>query len=130
MLFLGSRRWQFLPVFAAIFFSFQKMSCVSEETTNRLYTQDLATGDMFMLPKGMVHYQFNQGNSTATARSAFRSATPGLVSVPLAVFNTGIDKAVLAKSFKTDEATIQKLRQAWLPVLLTNRLMPAYHAVF
>ncbi|KAF6987539.1 hypothetical protein CFC21_005175 [Triticum aestivum] len=80
------------------------------DTANRLYTQDLATGDMFVFPKGTVHYQFNQGNSTATALSAFGSATPGLVSVPLAVFDTGIDNTVLAKSFKTDEATIQKLK--------------------
>ncbi|KAM3406327.1 hypothetical protein ACQJBY_000428 [Aegilops geniculata] len=80
------------------------------DTANRLYTQDLAAGDMFVFPKGAVHYQFNQGNSTATALSAFGSAAPGLVSVPLALFDTGIDNAVLAKSFKTDEATIQKLK--------------------
>uniref|UniRef100_A0A452XPR2 Germin-like protein n=4 Tax=Triticinae TaxID=1648030 RepID=A0A452XPR2_AEGTS len=80
------------------------------DTANRLYTQDLGPGDMFVFPKGTVHYQFNQGNSTATALSAFGSATPGLVSVPLAVFDTGIDNTVLAKSFKTDEATIQKLK--------------------
>uniref|UniRef100_A0A0D3HA79 Germin-like protein n=1 Tax=Oryza barthii TaxID=65489 RepID=A0A0D3HA79_9ORYZ len=71
-------------------------------TPNKLYTQDLAAGDMFVFPKGMVHFQFNSGNQPAMALSAFGSAAAGLVSVPVTVFGTNIDDAVLAKSFKTD----------------------------
>jgi quercetin dioxygenase-like cupin family protein len=80
------------------------------DTTNKLYTQDLAAGDMFVFPKGMVNFQFNSGNQPAMALSAFGSAAAGLVSVPVTVFGTGIDEAVLAKSFKTDVPTIQKLK--------------------
>ncbi|PNT68692.1 putative germin-like protein 9-2 [Brachypodium distachyon] len=81
-----------------------------DAAAGRLYTQDLAAGDMFVFPKGTVHYQYNMGGQDAVALSAFGSAAAGLVSVPVAVFETGIDDAVLAKSFKTDEATIQKLK--------------------
>ncbi|KAF0911531.1 hypothetical protein E2562_011161 [Oryza meyeriana var. granulata] len=80
------------------------------DTTNKLYTQDLTTGDMFVFPKGMVHFQFNKGTQPAMAVSAFGSAAAGVVSIPVTVFGTGIDDAVLAKSFKTDVPTIQKLK--------------------
>jgi quercetin dioxygenase-like cupin family protein len=78
------------------------------DTTGKLYTQDLAEGDMFVFPKGLVHYQYNPGQSPAVALSAFGSAAAGTVSVPVTVFGTGIDDAVLAKSFKTDVLLIAK----------------------
>ncbi|XP_040993716.1 germin-like protein 9-3 [Juglans microcarpa x Juglans regia] len=81
------------------------------DTTNKLYTQVLQTGDLFVFPKGLVHYQFNSdANSSATAISAFGSVNAGTVSVPTTVFTTGIDDAILAKSFKTDVATVQRLK--------------------
>nr|ADB85399.1 putative germin-like protein subfamily [Phyllostachys edulis] len=72
---------------------------------------------MFVFPKGLVHYQFNQGQGSkpATALSAFGSAAAGLVSVPVTVFGTDIDDAILAKSFKTDVPTIQKLKAVLTP---------------
>ena len=84
-------------------------------TANRLYTQDLGPGNMFVFPKGLVHYQSNPGQSRAVALSAFGSSAPGTVSVPVTVFGTGVDDAVLAKSFKTDLPTIQKLKAALTP---------------
>ncbi|KAL6838499.1 hypothetical protein ACP4OV_031744 [Aristida adscensionis] len=85
------------------------------DTANKLYAQDLAAGDMFVFPKGTVHWQYNAGNAPAMALSAFGSAAAGLVSVPVTVFGTGIDDAVLAKSFKTDVPTVQKLKAALTP---------------
>ncbi|KAL6838497.1 hypothetical protein ACP4OV_031742 [Aristida adscensionis] len=85
------------------------------DTANRLYTQDLAAGEMFVVPKGLVQWQYNAGTAPAKTLSAFGSAAPGLVSVPVTVFGTGIDDAVLAKSFKTDVATVQKLKAALTP---------------
>ena len=46
--------------------------------------------------------------------SAFGSANSGTVSVPNSVFNTSIDDGVLAKFFKTDFLTTQKIK-AGLP---------------
>ncbi|KAF7047023.1 hypothetical protein CFC21_056013, partial [Triticum aestivum] len=85
------------------------------DTAGKLYTQDLAVGDMFIFPKGLVHYQSNPGQSPAVALSAFGSAAAGTVSVPVTVFGTGVDDAVLAKSFKTDLPTVQKLKAALTP---------------
>ncbi|XP_048573098.1 putative germin-like protein 9-2 [Triticum urartu] len=85
------------------------------DTAGKLYTQVLVAGDIFVFPKGLVHYQYNQGPNPATAFSAFGSAAPGTVNVPASVFGTGIDDAVLAKSFKTDFWTVQKLKAALTP---------------
>ncbi|KAJ9699539.1 hypothetical protein PVL29_008231 [Vitis rotundifolia] len=81
------------------------------DTANKLYTQTLQFGDMFVFPKGLVHFQYNADTEEpATALSAFGSANAGTVSVPPSVFATGIDDGILAKSFKTDVATIQKIK--------------------
>ncbi|XP_058088859.1 germin-like protein 9-3 [Magnolia sinica] len=86
------------------------------DTTNKLYTQTLQTGDMFIFPKGLVHYQYNaHSDSPATAISAFGSANAGTVSIPSTIFATGIDDGILATAFKTDIQTVQKLKAGLAP---------------
>ena len=86
------------------------------DTTNKLFTQRVEAGDMFVLPKGLVHYQFNcDEKDFAIAISAFGSAAAGTVSVPSTVFANGIDDQILAKSFKTNVDTIQKLKAGLSP---------------
>ncbi|XP_071701044.1 germin-like protein 9-3 [Rutidosis leptorrhynchoides] len=81
------------------------------DTTNMLFTQTLQQGDIFVFPKGLVHFQYNcDAKNPALALSAFGSANAGTVSVPNSVFNTTIDDQILALSFKTDVATIQKIK--------------------
>ncbi|XP_057778659.1 germin-like protein 9-3 [Salvia miltiorrhiza] len=81
-------------------------------TSNYLFTQTLQAGDIFVFPKGLLHYQYNAaGNKApAIALSAFGSASAGTVSIPAAVFNTSINDPILAASFKTDDGTIEKLK--------------------
>ncbi|KAF8675258.1 hypothetical protein HU200_047932 [Digitaria exilis] len=80
-----------------------------------VYTAALEAGDMFVFPKGMVHWQWNNGSDVARAFSAFGSASPGTISLPTALFETGIDDAVLEKSFHTDEATVEELKHDLAP---------------
>ncbi|XP_049379331.1 germin-like protein 9-3 [Solanum stenotomum] len=81
------------------------------DTTNKIFTQTLQTGDVFVFPKGLVHYQYNaDAENCAWGISAFGSANAGTVSVPNSVFNTSIPDNILAKSFKTDIITIQKIK--------------------
>lgn len=64
-----------------------------------------------MFPKGLVHFQFcNSQKNPALAVSAFGSSNAGTVSLPKTVFSSGIDAGILAKSFKTDVATIEKIK--------------------
>ncbi|KAL5763728.1 hypothetical protein ACOSQ2_016322 [Xanthoceras sorbifolium] len=86
------------------------------DTTNKLYVQKLQVGDMFVFPKGLVHYQYNaDGKNPATAFSGFGSANAGTVSVPVTLFGTDISDGILAKAFKTDVATVQKLKAGLAP---------------
>lgn len=86
------------------------------DTTNKLFTQTLQTGDLFVFPKGLVHFQYNADEKNpALAISAFGSCNAGTVSIPSTVFATGVDDNILAKSFKTDVATIQKLKAGLAP---------------
>ncbi|XXG49004.1 hypothetical protein AAC387_Pa02g3303 [Persea americana] len=86
------------------------------DTTNKLYTQTLQIGDVPVFPKGLVHYQYNPDDENpATAISSFGSASAGTVSVPSSIFSSGIDDGILAKSFKTDVATIQKIKAGLTP---------------
>lgn len=81
------------------------------DSKNKLYTQTLQQGDIFVFPKGLVHFQYNaDAKIPALAISAFGSANAGTVSLPNSLFNSTIDDTVLAWSFKTDVATIQKLK--------------------
>ncbi|CAI9292322.1 unnamed protein product [Lactuca saligna] len=84
------------------------------DTTNKLFSQTLQQGDIFVFPKGLVHFQFNSDSKNpALALSAFGSASAGTVSVPNSVFNSTIDDQILAMSFKTDVATIQKIKSGF-----------------
>ncbi|XP_031250051.1 germin-like protein 9-3 [Pistacia vera] len=86
------------------------------DTTNKLYNQTLKLGDIFLFPKGMVHYQSNDDpKQPAAAIAAFGSANAGTVSVPTSVFTSGIDDNILAKAFKTDVSTIMKLKAGLAP---------------
>ncbi|XP_074352380.1 putative germin-like protein 9-2 [Apium graveolens] len=86
------------------------------DTSNKLYTQLLQPGDIFVVPKGLLHYQYNaNANINATALTAFGSANGGKVTLPVALFETGIDDEILAKSFRTDIATVQKIKAGLAP---------------
>ncbi|CAN4119201.1 unnamed protein product [Withania somnifera] len=81
------------------------------DTTNKIFNQTLQTGDVFVFPKGLVHYQYNaDANNCARDISAFGSENIGTVSDPITVFNTGIPDNILDMSFKTDIMTIHKIK--------------------
>jgi quercetin dioxygenase-like cupin family protein len=86
------------------------------DTTNKLFTQTLQTGDMFVFPKGFVHFQYNAAaKAPAVAVSAFGSANAGTISISSTLFKTSIDDNILALSFKTNVATIQHLKAGLAP---------------
>ncbi|GLJ48656.1 hypothetical protein SUGI_1026520 [Cryptomeria japonica] len=81
------------------------------DTTRKLFTQTLTKGDLFVFPKGLLHYQLNtDADNEALAIFAFGSANAGTVLVPSTLFTTGIPNDVLAKSFRTNTQTIELLK--------------------
>nr|ALT56983.1 germin-like protein [Lilium regale] len=79
----------------------------------RLISKILKAGDVFVFPKGLVHFQFNQdGTKPAVSLSGLSSQNPGLVTVANAVFgsNPPIWDDVLAKAFQLDKKTVDWLQ--------------------
>lgn len=86
------------------------------DTTNKLYTQTLHEGDLFIFPKGLVHYQYNADpKRPAMGIAAFGSASAAVVSLPTTLFASGVDDGTLAKSFRTNVATIKKIKAGLVP---------------
>ncbi|PKA63024.1 Germin-like protein 9-3 [Apostasia shenzhenica] len=83
------------------------------DSAGKLFTQQLNPFEVFLFPKGLVHFQANLSPRVyGVALSAFGSSNAGTISLPKAIFGSGIDAEVLAKAFKTDAATVGKLVSA------------------
>lgn len=82
------------------------------DSGNKLYTKVLQRADVFVFPKGLVHYQINLSNKTAVAYAAFSSSNPGTISLPLNIFASGIDDVVLETAFKVDGGVVDELQAA------------------
>ncbi|KAL3679312.1 hypothetical protein R1sor_022268 [Riccia sorocarpa] len=75
----------------------------------KLFTQTLKKDDIFVFPRGLVHFQINKGKQTARAYASFSSTNAGLVSLPRTLFGVNIDIEVLTKSFEVSPYIIKAL---------------------
>ena len=72
------------------------MFCVSKgvviagfiDTQNQLFQKYLRQGDVFVFPRGLLHYCVNAGFEPATAFSVLNSQNPGVVSIAGAMFDS------------------------------------------
>ncbi|KAK1293723.1 putative germin-like protein 2-1 [Acorus calamus] len=90
---------------------------VTSNPQNRLIFKVLNAGDVFVFPKGLIHFQFNRGHKNAVAIAGLSSQNPGVITVSNAVFgsNPKIDESILAKAFQVDKKVINYLQsQFWM----------------
>ncbi|XP_074559978.1 putative germin-like protein 2-1 [Curcuma longa] len=85
---------------------------VTSNPENRLFLKSLNSGDVFVFPVGLVHFQFNAGKTPVVAIAALSSQNPGVITVANAVFGSkpGIDDDVLTKAFQVHEGVIEDLK--------------------
>lgn len=85
-------------------------------TANKLFTKTLKKGDVFVFPKGLVHFQQNVGYSNAVAIAALSSQLPGTQQVAQSLFGASppVDASLLAKAFKIDAPLVQLLQRKFL----------------
>lgn len=86
---------------------------VTSNPENRLFTKVLRPGDLFVTPKGMIHFQKNIGRGKAVALASLGSQNPGVVTVPNTVFGSHpkISTDILAKAFQVDQFRIQQIQK-------------------
>ncbi|CAN4091144.1 unnamed protein product [Withania somnifera] len=80
---------------------------------SRLFSKILRPGDVFVVPQGLIHFQYNVGRTNATILASFNSQNPGFVMIPNSIFASDppiLDDA-LAKGFQLDRKVIQQLRK-------------------
>jgi quercetin dioxygenase-like cupin family protein len=81
-------------------------------TNNTLFSKVLNAGEAFVIPRGLVHFQWNVGQVKARMITAFNSQLPGAVVLPSTLFGSKpeIPNAVLTRAFRTDDTTVQNLK--------------------
>lgn len=81
------------------------------DTNNTLFEQTLQTGDLFVFPKGLLHFQMEVGQGTASALSSFDSQNPGTSQSVAALLgsNPAISANVIEAAFDIDHKTFSNL---------------------
>jgi quercetin dioxygenase-like cupin family protein len=83
------------------------------DTNNDLFETTLYTGDLFIFPKGLLHWQRNNQWGTASGFSALSSENPGNLFISDALFSAGakgLPDNVLASAFSTTTAIIDGIK--------------------
>ncbi|KAL5213936.1 hypothetical protein ABZP36_003088 [Zizania latifolia] len=80
----------------------------SNQNQNQLLTKQLAEGDVFVFPIGLIHFQLNNGAVPAVAFAGLSSQNPGVITIANAVFgsNPPINDDILAKAFMIDKEQV------------------------
>ncbi|CAN6272699.1 unnamed protein product [Urochloa humidicola] len=85
---------------------------VTSNPNNTLITKTLNKGDVFVFPKGLVHFQVNNGTGNAVALAGLSSQNPGVITIANAVFGStpSIADNILAKAFQVNKATLDMMQ--------------------
>ncbi|KAB1206463.1 Germin-like protein subfamily 1 member 19 [Morella rubra] len=86
---------------------------VTSNTNNRLFTKVLKRGDVFVFPIGLIHFEWNVGNTDALVFAALSSQNLRLITIADVVFgaNLPINRDVLSKAFQVDKNVIKYLQK-------------------
>ncbi|KAM3377881.1 hypothetical protein P3S68_010294 [Capsicum galapagoense] len=81
-------------------------------TANVLFAKRIVQGEVFVIPRGLVHYQKNTGRGPATIIAAFNSQSPGTQGISTTLFRSSppIPNEILAQTFRTNVAHVALLR--------------------
>ncbi|KAK9116967.1 hypothetical protein Sjap_015914 [Stephania japonica] len=81
-------------------------------TDNVFRSKVLKPGEMFVIPRGVVHFQLNVGKGKAMTVTSFNSQMPGAVILPLNLFASqpSLPYDVLTKAFQVDQKVINEIK--------------------
>ncbi|KAL5155878.1 Germin-like protein 5-1 [Glycine soja] len=86
-------------------------------TANVLISKTINKGEIFVFPKGLVHFQKNNGKEPASVIAAFNSQLPGTQSIALTLFaaTPPLPDNVLTKAFQVGTKEVQKIKSRLAP---------------
>ncbi|KAK4487357.1 hypothetical protein RD792_006021 [Penstemon davidsonii] len=86
-------------------------------TANVLISKSIKKGEVFAFPKGLLHFQKNNGMVPAAVISAFNSQLPGTQTIPTTLFAAAppVPDNVLQKAFQVDAKVIDDIKSKFAP---------------
>ncbi|KAH7676228.1 Germin protein [Dioscorea alata] len=86
-------------------------------TANKLISKTIAAGEIFVFPKGLVHFQKNNADVPAAVISAFNSQLPGTQSIAATLFASTptVPDDVLTKAFQIGTKEVEKIKAKLAP---------------
>ncbi|KAI7755583.1 hypothetical protein M8C21_015384 [Ambrosia artemisiifolia] len=86
-------------------------------TDNKLFPKTIKKGEVFTFPRGLIHFQINNGKVPAAVIAGFNSQLPGTQRVADALFASSptVDDVVLAKTFQVETKVVEKIKSKFAP---------------
>ncbi|KAF5471078.1 hypothetical protein F2P56_011550 [Juglans regia] len=86
-------------------------------TANVLISKSIKKGEIFVFPKGLVHFQKNNGKVPAAVLAAFNSQLPGTQSIAATLFaaTPAVPDNVLTKAFQVGTKEVEKIKSRFAP---------------
>ncbi|CAN4108314.1 unnamed protein product [Withania somnifera] len=86
-------------------------------TSNVLMSKHIVKGEVFAFPRGLVHFQQNNGDVPAAVIAAFNSQLPGTQSIATTLFASSptVPDHVLTETFQIGTKEVQKIKSKLAP---------------
>ncbi|KAB2015688.1 hypothetical protein ES319_D08G042800v1 [Gossypium barbadense] len=86
-------------------------------TSNKLISKSVKKGDIFVFPRGLVHFQKNNGDKSASVIAGFNSQLPGTQSIAATLFTStpAVPDNVLTKTFQIGTKEVDKIKNKLAP---------------
>ncbi|CAI9104687.1 OLC1v1003411C1 [Oldenlandia corymbosa var. corymbosa] len=82
-------------------------------TSGQFFSRVARRGELFVVPRGLLHFELNIGFEIATFFASFNSQNPGVIRFVTALFNSTppVPEEVLTAAFRVSNATIDEIRR-------------------
>ena len=86
-------------------------------SSGKFVGRTVCKGEMFVFPRGLIHFQRNNNGAPAAAISAFNSQLPGTQSLALALFAASppVPTDVLARALQIDGGLVEAIKSKFPP---------------
>ncbi|KAL6598825.1 hypothetical protein ACP70R_046085 [Stipagrostis hirtigluma subsp. patula] len=87
-------------------------------TANKLFTKTVTKGEVFVFPRGLVHFQQNRGHGPAAVIAAFNSQLQGTQAIAPTLFGASppVPTDVLAKAFRIGNGEVEAIKSKFAPM--------------
>lgn len=81
-------------------------------TDGRYFSKVVGPGELFVIPMGLIHFQYNVGEVKAAATVAFGSQLPGTVLAAQSLFGSepAVPDVVLSEAFGVEKKVVREIR--------------------